>query len=188
MDYDELMKLLLKEVDSNLNSDDFPENPYLKDLGEQKFINMLHDAQSEGYLSTRSYKDGIVTLFMGGGFLVNSTTYLTSKGRKFIEGKLSDTNSSVNYHIGSVSHSNVGNYGTVNNYGISFADLKAVIDGEISNESDKKEADALVEIIEKEPIKPNLLTRFDGLLKKYPNIAEATAKALLTLATGGFGQ
>lgn len=187
MNYDELMKFLLKDLDTDFDFNDFPKNSALKELDEQRIVNMLRDAEQEGYISHSSRKQELVTVHYD-GFLVHPTTYVTSKGRKFIEGKLSDTSSSVNYHIGSVSNSNVGNYGTVNNYGISFADLKAVIDGEISNESDKKEANELVDIIEKEPIKPNLLTRFDGLLKKYPNIAEATAKTLLTLATGGFNQ
>ncbi len=36
-----------------------------------------------------------------------------------------------------------------------------------------------------EPTKPNLLTKFDKLLGKYPNVAEATGKILLAIATGG---
>lgn len=189
MEYKELMKLMLLEIDSRNELEDFPVNPNLEVLGEQKIISMLYDAVNSGYLSHHSKQQDLVTNFYGGGFLLHQTAYVTLQGRDFIEGKSPESSvSNQTFHINSVTNSNIGNHGTINNHGLTVSDLLKIIDKDISDPTDKKEAEELVNVISNEPIKPNLLKRFNTLLEKYPKVADTTGKILLTLATGGLIQ
>lgn len=186
MDYDGMMKQVLSEIDNGT----LPLGTSLNYSNASELMNIINDCETEGFLAQRSSKQKLVTGFLGGGFMIHPTAYITRKGRQFLEGKTSETieNTSVgtqyNFH-GNISGSNFGDHGTVTiNYGASISDVKSLM-ASIPDLKDKEEAAQLVEIIEaKEPIKPGLLGRFDTLLGKYPHFADTLGKLLLSYATG----
>lgn len=181
MTYSEDLKHLLIEIDN----ESFDENNIFPELRRDKIMKMLNDCENQGFISHSSSNQKIVIGFMGGGFILHPTTYITRQGKKFIEGEQDSPAPSHQYNIGTVHGSNFGDHGTItNNYGASISEINSLIKS-ITDPTDKEEAVQLVEILDaKEPLKPGLLKKFDTLLGKYPELANTVAKLLLSFATG----
>ncbi|EDP68589.1 hypothetical protein CAT7_04964 [Carnobacterium sp. AT7] len=180
MSYDDLIKSILSEID---NDGFIPETSF-PELKRDKLVNALRDCEQLGYLShsSRSAQPLIITYY--DGFDLHPTTYVTRAGKQFIEGKENSSTPTHQYNIQSVSGANFGENGSVTiNYGASLSDIQTFIESTVDID-DKSEANELVNTLEKEPITPGLLKRFDNLLVKYPGLAKASGQVLLSIATG----
>lgn len=182
MSYDENLRHLLTAIDN----ESFDENNILPDFSRDKVMRMLNDCENQGFISHASTKQKIVIGFMDGNFMLQPTTYVTRQGRQFIEGKENPPTPTHQYNIQSVSGANFGENGSVTiNHGASLSDIQTFIESTVDVD-DKSEATELVNTLEKEPITPGLLKRFDNLLVKYPGLAKASGQFLLSIATGQF--
>lgn len=182
MNYDDGLKHLLTEIDN----DSFEENNILPELGRDKVMRMLYDCEKQGFISHSSSKQKLVTGFMDGNFMLHPTTYVTRQGRHFLEGKENSSTPTNQYNIHSVSGANFGDHGSITiNYGASISDIQSFIESNIAPE-DKAEATELVNTLEKNPITPGILKRFDNVLVKYPGLSQATGQFLLSVFTGQF--
>lgn len=180
MDYDDLIKKILTEIDNETfdPAESFPE------LKREKILNVIRDCEKLGYLSHSTSTTQPLVMVYYQGFDLHPTTYVTRAGRYFIDGKENSPNPTTLYNIGSVSGSNFGDHGSVTiNYGASISDIQSFIEANVIAD-DKAEATELVNTLEKEPITPGLLQRFDKLLVKYPGLAKASGQFLLSVATG----
>lgn len=185
MSYDDDLKLLLNDIDEG----QFDEASSLPSISRDKLINMLHDCEEQNFLSHKSSKQKLVTGFMGGGFMLDPSAFVTRKGRQFLEGKENASDFKNQFNINNVSGSNFGDHGTINNtYGSSISEIQALI-AQITNTEDKQEGHELVTVLEtKEPLKPGILKRFNTFLGNYSNIADSVGKFLLSIATGIFNK
>lgn len=180
MSYDENLRHLLTAIEN----ENFDENNILPELSRDKVMRMLNDCENQGFISHASTKQKIVMGLMNGSFALQPSTYVTLQGRQFIEGKENSPTPTHQYNIHNVSGANFGEHGSVTiNYGASLSDIQSFIESDIIA-SDRPAAAALVDTLEKEPITPGLLKRFDKLLVKYPGLAQASGQVLLSIATG----
>ncbi|MGD6964514.1 hypothetical protein ACQCVB_20125 [Fictibacillus phosphorivorans] len=180
MTYDEQIRMLLNKV----KADDLTSEP-LPGMTQERYFSLIEDCERNGYIST--FMRQIVFRYMGGGELADGIA-LTKKGHDFLDNK--DRNQTIpltqQFHIQTVSNSNFGNHGTINNnYGIQIDDLLKFIEKNV-DVSDQAQARELIETIQHETeLKPGVLKRFDTLLEKYPGLSSNVGNLVMTFLTSG---
>lgn len=181
MSYDDDLKQLLVEIDT----DNFKESSSLPNLSRTALVNLIRGAEEEGFLSHSVNTTQPLLSVFHEGFLLHPTAYVPRKGKKFIEGE--DRNiSQQNVTIGSVHGSNIGNHGIVNNYMSEnpILDLKDYI-STLQDSKDKSEASEMLSTLESQELKPGMLSRFDTVIGKYPEITKLVGNVLtVALVTG----
>jgi hypothetical protein len=176
MTYDDQIKEVLNLVKKGeLTSEPLP------GMREEAYFSLIEDCESMGYIKT--FMTQIVYRYMGGGHLANEIV-LTKKGHDFLDGKEQSATGGQHYHIGTVTNSNVGNNGVVNNtYGISVDEVIKLIEQTVALE-DRDEAKEIVATIQEEPeLKPGMLKRFDTVLEKYPGLTDTFGRLVMTVLT-----
>jgi hypothetical protein len=174
--YDQQMKTLLSLVKQDVLSD----KP-LQGMTQEQYFSLIEDCERNGYIST--FMREVVYRFKGGGHIADGIV-LTKKGHDFLDGKEESAAGGQYFHIGTISNSNVGNNGVVNNtYGISVDDVLKIIEQTVSAD-DREDAKEIVATIQEEPeLKPGMLKRFDTVLEKYPELTGAIGRLIMTTLT-----
>jgi len=180
MDIDTKIKTVLKDIKDNK----FDEQKTLSEISRKELKDILLMSEHDDFLSHTSDKQKLVQEFIGGGFVLSPSVFVTRAGRQFIE-DYDRTKSSVTqtFNIESVSHSSLGNYNTVNNYSETpIQDLKEYIDSIDDENRLKDEGKELVETLETEEVKPGYLAKFEDFLKEYPKTIDLISSFITSIA------
>lgn len=183
MNVDEKIKVVLEEIHSGI----FNAERTLRQISREELKNIILMCEEEGYLSHRNSKGKLVQQFMGGGFDVTPTVFVTRSGVQFLEGF--DRNMpqpSQSFNIGTAYGSAFGNHSSVtNNYSNTpVEDLKDYVNS-LTGE-DKVMGEELVDTLEKDDVRPGFLSKFEGFISKYPKTIDLIASALTSVAVSGF--
>lgn len=180
----------IKVVLSKINDETFDVNNTLPNESREELKKIILMSEREGFITHESSKQKLLINFMGGGFDINSTTYLTRSGRQFLE-DYDRTKSQVSqtFNIGSVANSAIGNYNTVNNYSETpIQDLKELVQSLNNDDVLKDEGKELIKTLETEDVKPGYLAKFEDFLKKYPKSVELVSSFVTSIAIGAITQ
>lgn len=160
----------------------FDERTTLPKEDREELKRVILMCEDDNFISHRSSKQKLVQVFMGDGFILHPTAYVTRAGEQFLEGfDRNEPQSSTVFNIEKVEGSALGNYNTVNNY--SEQPLEDLTEFVKTLEGDSKnQGEELIDTLEKEEPKPGYLSKFDNLLTKYPNIVDLISSFLTSFA------
>lgn len=172
----------IKEVLIAIQKDEFNESNTLPNESREELKRVILMCEDDKFISHRSSKQKLVQSFMGGGFMLNPTVYVTRAGEQFLEGlDRNERQSSTVFNIEKVEGSALGNYNTVNNY--SEKPLEDLTEFVKKLEGDfKSQGEELINTLEKKAPKQGYLSKFDNLLNKYPKIVDLISSFLTSLA------
>lgn len=186
MTIDDNIKIVLEQI----NKEIFNPESSLPHLSRTELKNVVLMSEDEGYISYRSSKGKpLVQGFMGGGWMISPTAFVTRSGHQFLEGfDRNVSQPSQTFNVGSVYNSAVGNDNVVNNYSDTpIDDLKKYV-SELANDEDKKEGNELVEALKNDEVKPGFLAKFDSFIEKHPKTIDLISSSLTSIAISGLSQ
>lgn len=160
----------------------FDEKKTLPKENREELKRVILMCEDDNFISHVSSKQKLVQGFMGGGFILHPTAYVTRAGEQFLEGfDRNEPQSSTVFNIEKVEGSALGNYNTVNNY--SETPLEDLAEFIKNLEGDfKKQGEELIDTLENEEPKQGYLSKFDDLLAKYPKTVDLISSFLTSLA------